>query len=398
MSCGLLPARSLRGARGARPRGPAGSGPPPGRAAPPPRHDRADAGRSQARGRGGPRRRHPRCPVPHPRLWGGSCRPPPAAVAPGPPWGGSRWGAGGTSHGAPHAHPQGSGQCRAVSPQGPMAPPRHAVPPGARPPPHPGHGRLPAGGNSAWEMRPAPRGWARAREGGGCQMCVWQEPVAFEDVAVYLSRTEWDTITAEQRELYCSVMRDNYRLLTSLGYPGPKPDILYRMERGEEPWVCSPQSPARWEGPSCPSPGCDGAMSLLEVPPWGWWPGAGVPEERAQSPCQGESWSLLFLATGLWSKELAAGSGCAWSVPLVLLQPHGKGLTRQTGHAEVWGGWGFLSSPSPQRGPLLQSPSQPEGKLPPALPQQEDSVCSVVSSLKDSCTSSDISRVAARCQ
>ncbi|XP_030349165.1 zinc finger protein 74-like isoform X3 [Strigops habroptila] len=167
-----------------------------------------------------------------------------------------------------------------------MAPPRHAVPPGARPPPHPGHGRLPAGGNSAWEMRPAPRGWARAREGGGCQMCVWQEPVAFEDVAVYLSRTEWDTITAEQRELYCSVMRDNYRLLTSLGYPGPKPDILYRMERGEEPWVCSPQSPARWEGPSCPSPGCDGAMSLLEVPPWGWWPGAGVPEERAQSPCQ----------------------------------------------------------------------------------------------------------------
>lgn len=66
-------------------------------------------------------------------------------------------------------------------------------------------------------------------------------------------------------------------------------------------------------------------MRLLKAPPWGWWPGAGeVPEERAQSPCQGESWSLLFLATGLWSKELAAGSGCAWSVPLVLLQPYGR--------------------------------------------------------------------------
>ncbi|KFQ42916.1 Zinc finger protein 316, partial [Nestor notabilis] len=65
----------------------------------------------------------------------------------------------------------------------------------------------------------------------------WQEPVTFEDVAIYLSRMEWDTITAGQRELYCSVMMDNYQLLTSLGYPGPKPDILYRMERGEEPWV-----------------------------------------------------------------------------------------------------------------------------------------------------------------
>ncbi|NWR60653.1 ZN316 protein, partial [Bucorvus abyssinicus] len=64
-----------------------------------------------------------------------------------------------------------------------------------------------------------------------------QEPVTFEDVAVYLSRAEWDAMAAGQRELYRSVMRDNYELLTSLGYPGPKPDILHRLEREEEPWV-----------------------------------------------------------------------------------------------------------------------------------------------------------------
>ncbi|XP_010291150.1 PREDICTED: uncharacterized protein LOC104625268 [Phaethon lepturus] len=86
-------------------------------------------------------------------------------------------------------------------------------------------------------------------------MLVWQEPVTFEDIAIYLSRAEWDTIAAGQRELYRSVMLDNYQLLTSLGYPGPKPDILYRMEHGEEPWVCTPQSPVKWDGPDSPSPG-----------------------------------------------------------------------------------------------------------------------------------------------
>ncbi|XP_074733017.1 uncharacterized protein LOC141946680 isoform X1 [Strix uralensis] len=118
---------------------------------------------------------------------------------------------------------------------------------------------------------------------------VWQEPVTFEDIAVYLSRAEWDAIAVEQKGLYCSVMLDNYKLLTSLGYPGPKPDILYRLERGEEPWVCTPQSPVRWDGSASPSPGHEGDVSWQEQPLSGWWPGDGrscVLEERTQTPCQ----------------------------------------------------------------------------------------------------------------
>ncbi|NWV66223.1 ZN250 protein, partial [Malurus elegans] len=65
----------------------------------------------------------------------------------------------------------------------------------------------------------------------------WQELVTFEDVAVFLSRQEWDTLAPGQRELYRNVMADTYELLTSLGYSGPKPDILHRLERGEEPWI-----------------------------------------------------------------------------------------------------------------------------------------------------------------
>ncbi|XP_074757106.1 uncharacterized protein LOC141958224 isoform X2 [Athene noctua] len=117
-----------------------------------------------------------------------------------------------------------------------------------------------------------------------------QEPVIFEDVAVYLSRAEWDAIAVEQKDLYCSVMLDNYELLTSLGYPGPKPDILFRLERGEEPWVCTPQSPVRWDGSVSPYPGHEGDMSWQKQPPSGWWPGHSgscVLEERTQTPRQG---------------------------------------------------------------------------------------------------------------
>ncbi|XP_040490681.1 zinc finger protein 12 isoform X4 [Ursus maritimus] len=62
-------------------------------------------------------------------------------------------------------------------------------------------------------------------------------PVSFKDVAVDFTQEEWQQLEPEQKTTYRDVMLENYRHLVSVGCHIIKPEVIIKLEQGEEPWI-----------------------------------------------------------------------------------------------------------------------------------------------------------------
>ncbi|XP_036096394.1 RB-associated KRAB zinc finger protein-like isoform X2 [Molossus molossus] len=75
-----------------------------------------------------------------------------------------------------------------------------------------------------------------------------QGPVSFKDVAVDFTQEEWQQLDPVEKTTYRDVMLENYSHLVSVGYDSTKPNVIVKLEQGEEPWVAEGDFPCQ----SCP--------------------------------------------------------------------------------------------------------------------------------------------------
>ncbi|XP_049554939.1 RB-associated KRAB zinc finger protein isoform X3 [Orcinus orca] len=73
-----------------------------------------------------------------------------------------------------------------------------------------------------------------------------QGPVSFTDVAVDFTQEEWQQLDPDEKTTYRDVMLENYSHLVSVGYDSTKPNVILKLEQGEEPWVADGEFPRQF--------------------------------------------------------------------------------------------------------------------------------------------------------
>ncbi|XP_054583590.1 zinc finger protein 510-like [Eptesicus fuscus] len=78
-----------------------------------------------------------------------------------------------------------------------------------------------------------------------------QASVSFRDVTVEFTQEEWQHMGPIQRTLYRDVTLENYNNLVSVGNCIFKPEVIFKLEQGEEPWFLEEEfSNQSHQGPS----------------------------------------------------------------------------------------------------------------------------------------------------
>ncbi|XP_023382760.1 zinc finger protein 658-like isoform X2 [Pteropus vampyrus] len=67
--------------------------------------------------------------------------------------------------------------------------------------------------------------------------------VSFEDVTVEFTPDEWQYMGPAHRTLYRDVMLENCSHFVSMGYCITKPQVIFKLEQGEEPWSLEEEFP-----------------------------------------------------------------------------------------------------------------------------------------------------------